>query len=428
MKRIKADLVISNCNQILTLGGGAPKRGEMLRELEIIERGWIAIKGDRVFFVGSEKEFKDEVEIDFETKWINCEGKICIPGFVDSHNHLPFAGERVDEFKMKIEGMSYMKIAEKGGGIKRTVSMTSEISKEELKKVTLERIKKMLSQGTTTSEAKSGYGFFLETEIKQLEVVKEISQSGPITLVPTFLAHDIPSDYSERREEYISYLENEVLPEIKSKELARFFDIFCEKGVFDIKESRRLIRKAKELGFEIKVHADEFSSLGGTELAVEEGARSCDHLLEISKNGIKALSKSNTCAVLMPSVPFFLRTKKYAPAREIIDKGGIVSLGTDLNPGSSMNYSMLFTLQLSVFEMGLLPEEAIVAGTINAAYAIGEEKERGSIEKGKKGDILILNIPHYIYLFYELGTHPIEKIIKDGKLIEGPINLSLNTL
>lgn len=418
MKRIKADLVISNCNQILTLQGKFPRRGKEMRELGIVEKGWIAIKDGTIFFVGSERDFKNEVEIDFETKWINCEGKICMPGLVDSHNHLPFAGERVEEFRMKLQGMSYMEIAKRGGGIKRTVSMTSEISKEELKKISLERIKKMLVQGTTTSEAKSGYGFFLETEIKQLEVIKEISPSAPITLVPTFLAHDIPSDYSERREEYISYLENEVLPEIKSRGLARFFDIFCEKGVFDLKEGRRLIRKAKEFGFEIKVHADEFSSLGGAEMAVEEGARSCDHLLEISKNGIKALSKSNTCAVLMPSVPFFLRTKKYAPARDIIDKGGIVALGTDLNPGSSMNYSMLFTLQLSVFEMGLLPEEAITAGTINSAYAIGEEKERGSIEKGKKADILILNIPDYIYLFYELGTNPIEKVIKEGKIVE----------
>lgn len=418
MKRIKADLVISNCNQILTLQGKFPRRGKEMRELGIVEKGWIAIKNGTIFFVGSERDFKNEVEIDFETKWINCEGKICMPGLVDSHNHLPFAGERIEEFRMKLQGMSYMEIAKRGGGIKRTVSMTSEISKEELKKISLERIKKMLVQGTTTSEAKSGYGFFLETEIKQLEVIKEISPSAPITLVPTFLAHDIPSDYSERREEYISYLENEVLPEIKNRKLARFFDIFCEKGVFDLKEGRRLIRKAKEFGFEIKVHADEFSSLGGAEMAVEEGARSCDHLLEISKNGIKALSKSNTCAVLMPSVPFFLRTKKYAPAREIIDKGGIVALGTDLNPGSSMNYSMLFTLQLSVFEMGLLPEEAITAGTINSAYAIGEEKERGSIEKGKKADILILNIPDYIYLFYELGPNPIEKVIKEGKIVE----------
>ncbi len=417
MKRIKADLVISNCNQVLTLRGETPKRGKEMRELGIIEKGWIAIKDGRISFVGNEREFKEEVEIDFDTKWINCEGKICIPGFVDSHNHLPFAGERVEEFRMKLEGLSYMEIVKKGGGIKRTVSMTSEISKEELKTLSFQRIKKMITQGTTTSEAKSGYGFFLETEIKQLEVVKELSPLSPITLVPTFLAHDIPSEYSERREEYISYLENEVLPEIKKRDLARFFDIFCEKGVFDLKESRRLIRKAKELGFGIKVHADEFSSLGGAELAVEEGARSCDHLLEISKNGIKALGRSNTCAILMPSVPFFLRTKKYAPAREIIDKGGIVALGTDLNPGSSMNYSMLFTLQLSVFEMGLLPEEAITAATINSAYGIGEEKERGSIEKGKRADILILNIPDYIYIFYELGTNPIEIVLKNGILI-----------
>ncbi len=418
MKRIKAEIVISNCNQIITLGGGSPKRGEEMRELGIIEKGWIAINGNRITFVGNEKEFKNEVEIDFETKWINCEGMVCIPGFVDAHNHLPFAGERVEEFSLKLRGVSYMEIAKKGGGIRKTVAMTSEISKEELKKLSLERIKKMIAHGTTTSEAKSGYGFFLETEIKQLEVVNEISSLSPITLVPTFLAHDIPSEYSERREEYISYLENEVLPEIKRRGIARFFDIFCEKGVFDLKESRRLIRKAKELGFEIKVHADEFSSLGGTELAVEEGARSCDHLLEISKNGIKALAKSRTCAVLMPSVPFFLRTKKYAPARQIIEMGGIVALGTDLNPGSSMNYSMLFTLQLAVFEMGLLPEEAISAGTINSAYAVGEEKERGSIEKGKKADILILNIPSYMHIFYELGTNPIEKVIKNGEVLE----------
>ncbi|MGQ9617395.1 MAG: imidazolonepropionase [Candidatus Aminicenantia bacterium] len=418
MKRIKADIILSNCSQVLTLRGGYPKRGSKLKEIGIIEKGWIAIAKDRIVFVGTESEFKKAVEIDFETKWINCEGKICVPGFVDSHNHLPFAGERVDEFRMKLEGASYMEIAEKGGGIKKTFSMTKDISKEELKELSLKRVRKMLSQGTTTSEAKSGYGFFLETEIKQLEVVKEISPLSPLTLVPTFLAHDIPAEYKDRREEYIRYMEEEVLPVIKERELARFFDIFCEKGAFALKESKRLIRKAKELGFEIKVHADEFSTLRGTELGVEEGARSVDHLLEISKEGIKALSKSNTCAVLLPSVPFFLRTKKYAPARKIIDEGGIVALGTDLNPGSSMNYSMLFTLQLSVFEMGLLPEEAICAATINSAYAVGEEKERGSIEKGKKADILVMNIQDYIHIFYELGTNPIEKVIKEGRILD----------
>jgi imidazolonepropionase len=418
MRRIRADLVISNCNQIITLAGKCPRRGKEMRELGIVEKGWIAVKGEKIVFVGGEKEFREEVEVHCKTKWIDCEGKVCLPGLVDSHNHLPFAGERVDEFKMKLEGASYMEIAERGGGIKKTVGMTSEISKEDLKKITLQRIKKMISQGTTTSEAKSGYGFFLETEVKQLEAVKEISPISPITLIPTFLAHDIPSEYSGKREEYIKYLENEVLPEIKKRKLARFFDIFCEKGVFDLEESRRLIKKAKELGFEIKMHADEFTSLGGAELAIENGARSCDHLLEISKDGIKALGRSNTCAVLMPSVPFFLRTKKYAPAREILEANGIVALGTDLNPGSSMNYSMLFTLQLAVFEMGLLPEEAITAGTINSAYALGEEWDRGSIEKGKKADLLILDIPSYIYIFYELGTNPIEKVIKEGKIME----------
>jgi len=418
MRRIRADLVISNCNQIITLAGKCPRRGKEMRELGIVEKGWIAVKGEKIVFVGGEKEFREEVEVHCKTKWIDCEGKVCLPGLVDSHNHLPFAGERVDEFKMKLEGASYMEIAERGGGIKKTVGMTSEISKEDLKKITLQRIKKMISQGTTTSEAKSGYGFFLETEVKQLEAVKEISPISPITLIPTFLAHDIPSEYSGKREEYIKYLENEVLPEIKKRKLARFFDIFCEKGVFDLEESRRLIKKAKELGFEIKMHADEFTSLGGAELAIENGARSCDHLLEISKDGIKALGRSNTCAVLMPSVPFFLKTKKYAPAREILEANGIVALGTDLNPGSSMNYSMLFTLQLAVFEMGLLPEEAITAGTINSAYALGEEWDRGSIEKGKKADLLILDIPSYIYIFYELGTNPIEKVIKEGKIME----------
>jgi imidazolonepropionase len=418
MRRIRADLVISNCNQIITLAGKCPRRGKEMRELGVVEKGWIAVKGEKIVFVGREKEFREEVEVHCKTKWIDCEGKVCLPGLVDSHNHLPFAGERVDEFKMKLEGASYMEIAERGGGIKKTVGMTSEISKEDLKKITLQRIKKMISQGTTTSEAKSGYGFFLETEVKQLEAVKEISPISPITLIPTFLAHDIPSEYSGKREEYIKYLENEVLPEIKKRKLARFFDIFCEKGVFDLEESRRLIKKAKELGFEIKMHADEFTSLGGAELAIENGARSCDHLLEISKDGIKALGRSNTCAVLMPSVPFFLRTKKYAPAREILEANGIVALGTDLNPGSSMNYSMLFTLQLAVFEMGLLPEEAITAGTINSAYALGEEWDRGSIEKGKKADLLILDIPSYIYIFYELGTNPIEKVIKEGMIME----------
>jgi len=276
----------------------------------------------------------------------------------------------------------------------------------------------MLVHGTTTTEAKSGYGLNLDDEIKQLEALKEVSRIHPADIVPTFMgAHEIPQEYKEKKDAYIELLIHKIIPEVRKKRLAEFFDVFCEQGVFSLEETRRLVKAAKKAGLKIKIHADEFSPLGGTELAVEEGATSADHLINITEEGILRLSQSQTAAVLLPTVSFFLMMEKKAPARKLIDAGAIVALASDFNPGSSMTESMLFVLQLAVFTLRMSIEEAINAATANAAYALGRHQEAGSLEVGKKMDLVLCDVPNYLHLAYHLGINPIKHVIKNGKIV-----------
>jgi imidazolonepropionase len=413
-----ADLAVANCEQLLTCKGPIPKRKEALAEVGLLKKGCIASYQGRIVFIGDEKEFRREVRLEKESLCLEGKGLIGLPGFVDSHTHLPFAGTREEEFVLRLKGYTYQQLAEKGLGIQTTVKATRAASKKELVSLCLSRLDSMLLHGTTSVEAKSGYGLNLEDEIKQLEVLKDLHKLHPVDVVPTFMGgHEVPPEYKERKDEYIKLVINKILPEVKGKNLAEFFDVFCEKGVFSLEETRRLVRAAKKAGLKIKIHADEFVPLGGAQLAAEEGATSAEHLINISEQGIKKLAQSSTAAVLLPAVSFFLMLEKKAPARRLINEGVAVALATDFNPGSSMTESMLFVLQLGAFTLKMSIEEAINAATANAAYVIDRHQETGSLEVGKKMDLILCETPNYPSLVYHLGINPIKHVIKNGKLV-----------
>jgi imidazolonepropionase len=276
----------------------------------------------------------------------------------------------------------------------------------------------MLLHGTTTAEAKSGYGLNLEDELKQLEAIREANDRHPIDLVSTFLgAHEVPKEYKTRKQEYIDLLTHVILPQVKEKGLAEFFDVFCEEGVYSIEESRLMIQAAKSAGLKIKIHADEFVPLGGAQLAVEQEAVSAEHLIAITEDGIQRMADSPVTAILLPGVPFFLMQNAVAPARKLIDAGAVVALATDFNPGSSMTESQLMILQLGVFLLGMTIEEALNAVTLNAAYGIDRAKEIGSLEVGKKMDLILCDIPNYIHLAYHFGVNPVQHVIKNGNFV-----------
>ena len=418
------DLVVTNCHQLLTCQGALPKRKQALQDVGLREQTWVASYQGKIVFIGSQKEFKKEFQLEQNAEVIDGSRLVALPGFVDAHTHLPFAGTREEEFILRLKGYTYQQLAEKGLGIQTTVKATRKASKEELVSFCLERLDSMLRLGTTTVEAKSGYGLNLQDEIKQLEAIKEANQIHPIDVVATFMgAHEVPPEYKGRKDGYIELIINKILPEVKKRNLAEFFDIFCEEGVYSVAETRKLIRAAKTQGFKIRIHADEFSALGGAELAVAEEASSADHLLAVTETGIKKLAASKTAATLLPAVPFFLRQDQRAPARQLIEEGAIVALATDFNPGSSMTESMLFVLQLAVFTMKMTIEEALNAATANASYALGRDNEVGSLEVGKKMDLILADIPSYPFLVYHLGVNPIKYVIKNGKMVvkEGKI-------
>lgn len=413
-----ADLVVTNCNQLITCKGPIPKRKEALQDIGCITDATIASLNGTIIFIGTEKEYHNEVSLNKNGVQIDGKGKIGLPGFVDSHTHLPFAGSREDEFLLRLKGFTYLQLAAKGLGIQTTVKATRQASSQELLSLCLSRLDSMLLHGTTTAEAKSGYGLNTKDELKQLKVIKEANRMHPIDLASTFLgAHEIPMEYKSNKSEYIELIIREMLPKIKRQNLAEFFDIFCEKGVYSVDDTRKLVEAAQKSGLKIKIHTDEFSALGGAELAAEVNATSAEHLIAITQDGMTALSESSTAAILLPGVSFFLMLDKTAPARRLIDLGTIVALATDFNPGSSMTESMFFILQLAVFTLKMGVEEAINATTANAAYAISRQNIVGSLELGKKMDLLLCDVPNYAYLGYHMGINPITHVIKNGKIV-----------
>ncbi|MGB3093731.1 MAG: imidazolonepropionase, partial [Candidatus Zixiibacteriota bacterium] len=358
-------------------------------------------------------------KIDERTNVIDAKDKVVLPGFVDCHTHPVFAATREEEFEMRVKGRPYQEIAAAGGGIKSSVRTLRAASKQELIELTLPRLDRMMSYGTTTIEAKSGYGLLLDDEIKMLEVIKELDHLHLIDLVPTFLgAHEVPEEYKNRKGEYIELITQKMIPEVAKRKLAVFCDIFCEKGVFDIQESRKILTAAKDHGFKLKLHADQLTALGGAKLAAELGAISADHLEFIDDEGIRMMKEAGVIGVLLPGACFGLGMKEYPPARKMIDQGLTVALATDFNPGSSMTESMPIILSMACLMMKMTPAEAVVASTVNSAYAVGRADDVGSIEKGKKADLVIWNVRDYREIPYHYGVNLVHQVIKDAKVVK----------
>jgi imidazolonepropionase len=375
----------------------------------VVEDGLIKAVGTTEEILGRYRE------ADFDV--IDAAGKAVLPGFVDSHTHFVFGGYRAEEFSWRLRGDKYMDIMKRGGGIASSVKSTREASKQQLMEAGLKRLTSMLSFGVTTVEGKSGYGLDFETEIKQLEVMKELNEIHPVDVVRTFLgAHAVPVEYSGRADDYIDFMIESVLPYVADKKLAEFCDVFCEDNVFSVEQSRKLLSKAKEMGFALKIHADEIVQLGGAELAAELGAVSADHLLQASEVGIEAMAKGSVTATLLPCTAFSLK-ESFAKGRKMIDSGCAVALATDFNPGSCFTESTALVFALACIQMNLSIEEAITALTINGAAAVNRADEIGSIDVGKKADIIILEFPSYKFIPYHVGVSTVEKVIKNGNLV-----------
>jgi imidazolonepropionase len=413
---IEVDLLIRNIRQLVNPAGDGPVRGRELNSVRVLENVWLGGKGETINFIGYESDFNKHCRLGSEAQVVDGSDFVVLPGFVDPHTHLPFAGERQDEFQQKLQGVTYREIAARGGGIRRTVQQTREISPGDLIALCERRLDAMLLEGTTTVEAKSGYGLDRDTEIKQLEALQALNAFHPVEIVPTYMgAHEIPDGYRSR--DYLDFILRDVLPDVRRRNLAEFVDIFCEEGYFSVPEAEDYLDRAAAEGFRLKIHADEFSSNGAASLAVRKKAVSAEHLIAATDEELELLAPSSTCSVLLPGVSFFLKLGKYAPARKIIERGGILALGTDFNPGSSMISSQLFIFWLGVFELGLSIEEALNTVTINAACAVGRPESVGSIAVGKKMDVLLLDIPDYRYLAYHPGIHPVHTVFKSGESV-----------
>jgi len=408
-------LLVRNSSQVVTPIGRAARRGQALAELEVLEGAVVRCDHGRISFVGEEAEHGrrfDEPEV-----VLDAEGGCVIPGFVDPHTHPVAAGAREAELNRRLGGETYMEIARSGGGINATVRATRAATFDQLLQGALRRLDTFLLHGTTSIEAKSGYGLDLETEVRMLEVIREADRRHPIDLFPTCLAaHEVPPEHRDDPERFIGLVNDEIHPEIARRGLAEAVDVFCEQGVFDLDQTRRLLAGSDGRGWRIHLHADELTPLGGTELAVELGALSADHLVYVTEAGIDALAGSDTVAVLLPGTSFFLRSS-FAPARRMVERGCVVALATDCNPGSSPTESMPMILALACLSMGLTVAEALVAATLNAAAAVGRADELGSLEPGKRGDLVVLDAPSFHHLVYHFGVNPVRHVVKDGRLV-----------
>jgi imidazolonepropionase len=412
-----ADLLISNANQLLTLASPAgPKHGTAMRDLGIISDGAVAVRDGRITAVGPSSELRNKVQA---TQSLDAGGRVVMPGFVDPHTHLVWAGERADEFEMRVVGATYMEIMAAGGGIMSTVRHTRDASLEDLVTQTLPRLAQMMAHGTTTVEIKTGYGLSTRDELKQLAAIRRLQERSSATLVSTFLgAHAFPAEFAGQEGSYVELVVEEMLPTVAAEDdPPAFCDVFCEEGAFTLEQSRRVLEAARALGFGLKIHVDEFRTLGGTRLAVELGAVSADHLVCTPLEEIKLLAQAETMAVALPGTPFGLGHDHYTPARGLIEAGGAVALATDCNPGTCWCESMQFMIALACRYMGMTPAEAISAATINAAHAVGLGSEVGSLEPGKRADIIILDAPSYALLGYRFGTNLVRTVFAAGQVV-----------
>jgi imidazolonepropionase len=414
----KATLLIKNIGQLVTMDGPAPRKGAAMNDLGIVAKGGIAVAGEEILAVGESEKVEGSSPLAEGCAVIDARGMVVTPGFIDPHTHPVFSKTREAEFEMRIQGKSYMEIAESGGGIRASVRDLRTTSTQILTDKTRERLDRFLDHGVTTIEAKSGYGLSTESELKQLEIIHNLDQTHPLDLIATFLgAHEVPDEYRENRREYVDLLINEMIPAVAKDKLAEFSDIFCEEGVFTVDESRRIQQAAADAGLKLKFHADELKSTGGAELAASMGAVSADHLVYISDAGIKALAKSGTAAVLLPGTTFSLGGKQYAPARKMIEAGVVVALSTDCNPGSSYSESMPIIVSLAALQCRMTAAEALSAVTVNAAYAVGRSRKIGQLIPGAQADITVWNMADYRELPYHYGVNLVSKVVKKGKMV-----------
>ena len=423
---MNGNLIIKNASEVVTCSGFTAKKGKEMSELGIIADGAVVIEQGKITRVGTTAKVMTEFKAagkdlsGFDT--INASGKAVLPGFVDSHTHLVFGGYRADEYAWRLKGDGYMNILQRGGGILSTVRATRSASREELTEAGLKRLDSMLAFGVTTVEGKSGYGLDRETEIKQLEVMADLNRLHPLDVVPTFMgAHAVLPEHKGREDAYIDFLLKEVVPEVASRRLAEYCDVFCEKNVFSVEQSRRLLTRAAETGLKSKLHADEIVRLGGAELAAEIGAASADHLLNASDAGLRAMAAAGVVATLLPATAFSLR-EPYARGRFMIDAGCAVALATDFNPGSCFSESIPLVAALAALYMNLSPEEIVAALTLNGAAALGRAQVAGSLDPGKQGDAVILENPSYRFIPYHIGVNTVEKVIKGGTLVFDKLN------
>lgn len=410
----QADFVLRDIGLLATLRSSSPRRGDPLQDLGVLTGAAVASNQGRIVFVGPESQLSSSVRASLGVRELSAQGAAVIPGFVDAHTHLAYAGDRDDEIQARLAGASYEEIASRGGGIVRTVAATREASVDELARIVRSRLDRVLSLGTTTVEVKSGYGLSLASEKTSLEAIRRAALDHPVRVVRTYLgAHEVPLDRRSDREAYVREVIDEAIPEIGRERHAEFADVFCERGVFSREESRRILLAARSAGLGLRVHADEFSDTGGAGLAAEVGARSADHLIHVSDEGIAAMAEAGVVATVLPTASFFLKLGSFAPARKMRDAGVTLALGSDTNPGGGLSSSMPFSIALACFSMGLSLEEALAAATMGGARSLGLEGEVGSLEVGKRADLLILCSDRLLDLV-RVGENPVAQVVAFG--------------
>ncbi len=409
-------LVLRHAAQLVgvTPPGTLRKSGSEMARLDLIENGSLILRDGRIDWLGPDSDLPS---LPADVQVLDATGKVILPGFVDSHTHLIFAGSREDELELRLQGLSYQEISARGGGIMSTVRHVRQCSLEQLKDLARPRLQRLLDFGVTTVEAKSGYGLTLADELKSLQAIAELNAEGPVELVPTFLgAHVVPAEYRSNRTGYLRLLTEEMLPEVARSRLADFCDVFCEEGVFDLHESETILSRARDLGLKLKLHADELTPLGGAELAARLGAVSADHLLCITDAGIDALAASSTVATLLPGTAFYLGVP-YAPARLLIERGLTIALASDCNPGTCPTENLPLVGSVACTQMRMVPAEVVNALTLNAAAALGRSDRIGSLAPGKQADLIVCSVPDYRRLFYHFGVNHVSLVIKRGRVV-----------
>jgi imidazolonepropionase len=417
MKHVADRLIIKHAAELITCSGFAAKKGNEMSELHIIRDGAVIVEHGVIAVVGKTSDVINPVD-EKKSLVIDATGKTVLPGFVDSHTHFVFGGDRALESGWRLAGDSYMEIMQRGGGIAASVKATRALGEQELIEICAQRLDSMLDFGVTTVEGKSGYGLDLETELMQLRVMRELNRIHPVDVVPTYMgAHALPDEFKGQKDAYIDYIIATVLPKIAEEQLAEFCDVFCEQGVFSVTQSRRLLQAAKDFGLKVKIHADEIVGLGGAGLAAELGAVSADHLLMSSDQDLLAMKTSGVTATLLPGTAFSLR-EPYARARFMIDQGLAVALATDFNPGSCYTESIPLVIALAALQMRMSPAEIITALTINGAAALNKANRIGSIDVGKNADLVIHNCPSHSFLTYHIAINHVATVIKNGRIIK----------